>query len=125
MAFMLLPLPGLRGRSPARAQATAGGTGQVETSRLAAPLPRPSPASGGGRLPAPCRVSPFAASIHVLLIAALLLELVHEGDRLVAGARTVLCDDVDQRALDVLGHALGVAADIDVGALGQPRPQVA
>jgi hypothetical protein len=60
------------------------------------------------------------ASIDVLLIAALLLEIGDEGDRLIGRAYAVLGDDLDQRALDVLGHALGIAADIDVGAVGDP-----
>ena len=32
--------------------------------------------------------------------------------------------DIDQRPLDILGHALGVAADIDMRALGEPAPQL-
>src|SRR5712691_5967901 len=64
-------------------------------------------------------------SVDVLLVAALPLEVGDEGDRLVDRARAVLGDDVDQRALDVAGHALGVAADIDVGAVGEPGPEIA
>jgi len=41
---------------------------------------------------------------------------------LVGRARTELGDDIDQRTFDVLGHSLGVAADIDVRALGEPGP---
>src|SRR5581483_1843327 len=55
-------------------------------------------------------------SIHVSLIAAALLQLGDEGDRLVGGARAEFGDDVDQRALHVLRHALRVAADIEMRA---------
>src|SRR5207237_5881940 len=34
-------------------------------------------------------------------------------------------DDLDPRAFHILGHALGVAADVDVGAIGQPSPELA
>ena len=33
-------------------------------------------------------------------------------------------DDLDERALDVLGHALGVAADVEMRAFGEPAPQL-
>src|ERR1043166_10053281 len=65
------------------------------------------------------------ASVDVLLVAALLLELRHERDRLLDGARAMLRHDVDQRALDILRHALGIAADIDMRAVGEPGPEVA
>ncbi len=42
-----------------------------------------------------------------------------------AAARAVLGNDIDQREFDVLGHALGVAADIDVRAVSEPGPQIA
>jgi hypothetical protein len=58
--------------------------------------------------------------VDVLLITALLFQLRHEGDRLIGGARAVLRHDVDQRALDVLRHALGVAADVNMRAVGEP-----
>jgi hypothetical protein len=58
--------------------------------------------------------------VDVLLVAALLLKVCHERDRLIGGARTVLRHDVDQRALHVLRHALGVAADVNVRAVGEP-----
>src|SRR4051812_1497188 len=65
------------------------------------------------------------ASVHVLLIAALLLEIGHERDGLIGRACTVLRHDVDQRDFDVLRHPLGVAADIDMRAVGKPHPQIA
>src|SRR5665213_1187591 len=64
-------------------------------------------------------------SINVLLEPALFLQLSDKGHGLVGRTRAELRDDVDQRALDILGHALGIAADVDVGALCQPRPQLA
>src|SRR6478736_6116010 len=63
--------------------------------------------------------------VHILLIAALLLQVRDERDRLVGGAHAVLRHDVDQRALHVLRHALGVAADVDMRAVGKPGPQIA
>src|SRR6185436_16181370 len=64
-------------------------------------------------------------SIHVELEPAPLLEFPDEDDRLVGRARAELGDDVDKRPLDVLGHPLGVAADVDVGAFGEPGPHLA
>ena len=61
-------------------------------------------------------------SIYVLLVSAALLQVGHEGRRLVGRARAVRGHDIDQRALDVTRHALGVAADIDVRAVGEPGP---
>jgi hypothetical protein len=60
------------------------------------------------------------ALVDVLLVAALPFQLRHERDRLIGRARTVLRHDVDQRALDVLRHSLGVAADIHMRAVGEP-----
>src|SRR5262245_17552018 len=65
------------------------------------------------------------ASIHILLIAALLLQIRYEQSRLFRAARAVLRHDIDQRGLDILCHALGVAADIEVRAVGDPTPQIA
>src|ERR1700676_915498 len=64
-------------------------------------------------------------SIDVLLEPALFLEFPDKADGLIGGARAELRDDINERALDILGHPLGVAADIDVRAVGQPRPQLA
>src|SRR5262249_53293204 len=65
------------------------------------------------------------ASVDVLLVASPLLEVGDERDRLVDRAHAELRNDIDQRKLHVLGHALGVAAAIDVRSVGEPRPQVA
>ena len=43
--------------------------------------------------------------VDVLLVAALLLQVRHEGDGLIGGSRAVLRHDVDQRALGVLRHS--------------------
>ena len=73
----------------------------------------------------PVPTFPDHALIDILLESALFLELGNERNRLFGRARAELCDDIDQRTLDVLGHSLGVATDIDMGALGQPAPEVA
>src|SRR5262245_55953700 len=93
----------------------------------ATPLPSPPPQGGRERESAPPSQDQDAApcSVHVLLVAPGLLEIGHEGDRLIERAHAVLCDDLDQRALDVLGHALGIAAHVEVRALGEPRPHLA
>src|ERR1700676_651670 len=62
------------------------------------------------------------ASIDVLLEPALLLEFPDKQHGLVGGPRAELRDDVDQRTFDVLRHPFGVAADIDIGAFGEPAP---
>src|SRR5262249_12285135 len=64
-------------------------------------------------------------SIYVLLIAADLFQIGDESNGLIARARAVRGDDLDPGALHILGHALGVAADVDVGAFGEPRPELA
>jgi hypothetical protein len=61
-------------------------------------------------------------SVHILLEPAFLLEFPDKADGLISGTRAELRDDVDQRTLDILRHPLGVAADIDVGATGEPGP---
>src|SRR5262245_20595400 len=66
----------------------------------------------------------YPSLVNVLLVTAFALEIGDEGDRLVHAARAVLRHDVHQRDLHVLGHALGVAADVNVGAVGEPRPQI-
>src|SRR5215472_11931411 len=67
----------------------------------------------------------IGCSVDIGLVAAGLLEVGDEGDRLVGGARAESCDHVDERALHVLRHVFGVAADVDVRAFGDPSPQVA
>src|SRR5580704_12396232 len=57
--------------------------------------------------------------INVQLEPPLLLELPDEAHGLVGRPGAELGHDIDQRALHVLGHALGIAADIDMGAFGE------
>src|SRR5580704_13507234 len=62
-------------------------------------------------------------SVHIALIAAGPGEAVEPG----LGSRAlaaVLRRDFQQRVLDVLGHALGIAADIEMRALVEPRPEL-
>jgi hypothetical protein len=61
-------------------------------------------------------------SVYVLLEPAFLLEFPDKADRFIGGTRAELRDDIDQRALDIFRHPFGVAADIDVGAIGEPCP---
>src|SRR6266851_6380417 len=65
------------------------------------------------------------SSIDVLLITAFFLQIADEYRSLFRAAHAVLGDDIDKSNLDVLGHALSVAADVDVRAVGEPRPQIA
>src|SRR3981081_3907171 len=64
-------------------------------------------------------------SVDVLLEPILFLEFRDKADGLVGRTCTELRDDIDQRAFDIFRHPLGVAADINVRAFGQPRPQFA
>jgi hypothetical protein len=57
--------------------------------------------------------------IDVLLVSALLLEVGHEGDRIVDAARPMRGHEVDQYALHVLAHG-DRAANIDMRAIGDP-----
>jgi hypothetical protein len=61
-------------------------------------------------------------SIDVLLKTASLLELCDKVDGFVGRARPVLRHNVYQRALDVFRHSLGIAADVNMRAFGEPRP---
>src|SRR5262249_51526789 len=63
-------------------------------------------------------------SVHVLLIAAVLLEFIDEGHRLVRRTQTERGDHVDESALDILGHVFSIAAHVDVGTFGKPGPEV-
>src|SRR5579863_3454905 len=63
--------------------------------------------------------------INVGLVTAIDLQLAEEPHRLGRCAAAMLGDDVDERGLDVLGHAQRVAADIDVRAIIKPGPEVA
>ena len=58
------------------------------------------------------------------LIAAGLLEVGDEGLGALLVVAAVHRRDLDQRLLDIGGHALGVAADVEVCAALQPRPQL-
>src|SRR5262252_8398028 len=64
------------------------------------------------------------SSIDVLLVAPLFLELGDEGDGLVDRSGAMRSGHIDKRALHVLAHGYG-ATDIDMGAVGDPRPQIA
>jgi hypothetical protein len=64
-------------------------------------------------------------SVHILLEPALFLEFSEKGDRLIGRPRAELGHNIDQRALDILGHALGVTANVNVGTSSKPRPQFA
>src|ERR1700733_16248712 len=68
---------------------------------------------------------PGMTSINVLLKAMPFLQVGDEGDRFIGGTCAVLRHDIDQRALDVLRHVLGVAAPIDISTVGEPSPPVA
>src|SRR5262249_26963768 len=61
--------------------------------------------------------------IDVALVAAFATEVGKPGLGGGPVHLAVLGDQEDQRGIDVLGHALGVAADIDVRPALQPRPQ--
>src|SRR6266403_286842 len=65
------------------------------------------------------------ASINVLLEPALLFEFPNEADGLIGRAGAKLRDDIDQCALHILCHPLGIAADIEMRALCKPGPQFA
>src|SRR5215831_10534413 len=64
------------------------------------------------------------SSVNVGLKPPALLQVAHEGDGLARTAAALLGDDVHQRPLDVLAHAHG-AADVDMGAVGEPLPDFA
>src|SRR6266852_3699468 len=63
------------------------------------------------------------SSVHIALVAAGLGETVEPrlGGRALAA---LLRGDFQQRVLDVLGHALGIAADIEMRAFVEPRPEL-
>src|SRR5712671_1796174 len=104
---------------------TARRPGRPARNRDRKEKPAAPPASAGGILRGACGAWRLCPSVDVLLITALLLQLGHESDRLVGRACAVLRHDVDKRELDILGHVLGVAAHIEMRALGEPGPEVA
>src|SRR5579883_677346 len=63
--------------------------------------------------------------IHILLITPALLEVGHKSDRIIGGAQAEGRDDIDERRFDILGHVLGIAADINVRSVGKPGPKIA
>src|SRR5260370_9784001 len=62
------------------------------------------------------------ASVHIALIAAGLCEAVEPGLGSCAFA-ALFRGDFQQRILDVLGHALGIAADVEMSGFVEPRPE--
>src|SRR5690606_19856003 len=64
-----------------------------------------------------------AISIHVPLVPLLRLELGHVLLRPLLAHAALLADDVEQRLVHVPGHALGIAADVEVRAPLQPLVQ--
>src|SRR4051812_7511213 len=120
-AFMRLLLPRLRAArapSPRSCGERVWVRGASTSARVAdiPPHPNPLPLKKGDR--ERWRSPPPPPSIYILLIAPFALELADERHRLVGGAHAVLRDDVDQRALDVLGHPLRVTADVHMRAVG-------
>src|SRR5579864_6603032 len=63
-------------------------------------------------------------SVDVGVVAVIFLQFGKERDRLIDTARAMGRDHVHQGALDVLAHGDG-AADIDMGAFGEPGPEIA
>ena len=59
--------------------------------------------------------------VDVAVIAVLVFELLHVLRGRVAAEAGLLFDDGVQRGVDVLGHAGGIAADVDAGAFFKPR----
>src|SRR5829696_3022561 len=93
----------------------------------AASTPQPTPQYGhvvrtGGRGSETCTV--MERSIHVGLVAARLLKALYEDDGFIDGSSAVLRDDIDEGGFHVLGHALGIAADVEMRALREPAPQL-
>src|SRR5690348_4298910 len=61
-----------------------------------------------------------AMSVHVAGVAALGEEVGEPGPGVVGGVAAVRHGDVDERGMDVPGHVVGVAADVQVRAFLQP-----
>src|SRR5690348_4915639 len=61
-----------------------------------------------------------AMSVHVAGVTALGEEVGEPGPGVVGGMAAVRHGDVDERGMDVPGHVVGVAADVQVRAFLQP-----
>src|SRR4051794_31765158 len=73
----------------------------------------------------PSRAGDIIRSVNVALIAA---GLGHPSDvcfRSLGRQTALLGDDLKERAVDVAGHSPGVAADVEVGPLLEPTPELA
>src|SRR5947207_1638534 len=71
-----------------------------------------------------CGPAPLTGSVDVPLIAALGAESGEIGLRGSGLHATFLGEDVGEPAIDIARHPLGVAADIEMRALFEPRPQL-
>src|SRR3954453_13099788 len=65
-----------------------------------------------------------AKLIDIRLVAPRLFQRRDKSDRLVGRAGAVRRDDFDQRRFDILCHALGIAADIEMRASREPLPNL-
>src|ERR1019366_6096152 len=64
------------------------------------------------------------SSIDVALVALLFLQLFHKFGRSRGGHAALLRNDVEQGGVHILGHALGVATDIEISAALDPGPEL-
>src|SRR5258708_40042775 len=62
-------------------------------------------------------------SVDVGVVAVVFLQVGEKCDRLIDAARAVGRNHVDHGSLDILAHGDG-AADIDMGAVGKPGPEI-
>src|SRR5687768_7640257 len=65
----------------------------------------------------------FLGSIHVAQVALVLLELVHPSRSVVLGEAAVLLGDGVEGGINVLGHARGIAADVEGCSVLEPLPE--
>src|SRR5687768_6323477 len=63
-------------------------------------------------------------SIHVAQVALVLLELGDEGGGILLGQAAVFLGDGVEGGIDVLGHARGIAADVEGGTVLEPLPEL-
>ena len=61
--------------------------------------------------------------VHVLAVALRLLQLLDVGGGLLGRLASRLLDDLVEGGVDILGHARGVAADVEVGTLLEPSEE--